>query len=141
VFSLAWNIHTDWGFTVAVQISEENPHRLVGYVVFVKNSNFRSVWIFHATPKTQHNMFTKVLVLTLLASTSRDQNHGFINNILPYLWTCKCHHNTNHKVNSKFINHILKIYIQTCLKGYKSLSIKDNFIFSMIFKRRYLFQA
>ena len=35
------------------------------------------------------------------------------------------------KVNSKFINHILKIYIQTCLKGYKSLSIKDNFIFSI----------
>jgi hypothetical protein len=26
------------------------------------------------------------------------------------------------EVNSKFINHILKIYIQTCLKGCKSLS-------------------
>ena len=35
------------------------------------------------------------------------------------------------KVNSKFINHILKIYIQICLKGYKLLSIKDNFIFSI----------
>jgi hypothetical protein len=29
------------------------------------------------------------------------------------------------KINSKFINHILKIYIHTCLKGYKLLSIKD----------------
>ena len=35
------------------------------------------------------------------------------------------------KVNSKFINHILKLYIQTSLKGYKSLSIKDHFSFSI----------
>ena len=33
------------------------------------------------------------------------------------------------KVNSKFINHVLKLCIQTCPKGCKSMSIKDHFIF------------
>ena len=37
VFSLVWNIHTDWVFTAAVQFSKENPHWLVGCVVFIKN--------------------------------------------------------------------------------------------------------